>query len=115
MVSIFSSAPFFPKYVKQLTPEDQTPNLHHLHGNKKLWPFFEKALGAIDGSHIHVTPPNHLRIACINRKGYTSQNCIFCCSFNLLFTYVLTGWEGSASDARVYQNAIDTDLVIPEG
>ena len=31
------------------------------------------------------------------------------------FTYTLTGWEGSATDARVYDDAITSDLHIPEG
>lgn len=31
----------------------------------------------------------------------------------MLFTYALTGWEGSASDSRIWQNA--TGLHIPDG
>ena len=31
------------------------------------------------------------------------------------FTYTLTGWEGSATDARVYDDAITSDLHIPKG
>ncbi|XP_052732389.1 uncharacterized protein LOC128196196 [Vigna angularis] len=33
------------------------------------------------------------------------------------FTYVLAGWEGTASDSRILKNALDRDdpLVIPEG
>ncbi|KIL55799.1 hypothetical protein M378DRAFT_90297 [Amanita muscaria Koide BX008] len=27
----------------------------------------------------------------------------------------VTGWEGSAADARVYHDAIQSDLIIPEG
>lgn len=37
------------------------------------------------------------------------------CDFDLNFTYALTGWEGSATDARVYQDAITTDLHVPDG
>jgi hypothetical protein len=44
-----------------------------------------------------------------------SQNCLFGCKFDLTFAYALTGWEGSATDARVYEDAQMTDLVIPEG
>ena len=29
--------------------------------------------------------------------------------------YTLTGWEGSATDARVYNDAATTDLHIPAG
>ena len=31
------------------------------------------------------------------------------------FTYVLPGWEGSASDSRVYEYAREHDLDIPPG
>jgi len=37
------------------------------------------------------------------------------CDFNLKFTYSLTGWEGSAADAHVYDDAISSDLRIPPG
>lgn len=55
MVHIFSSQPFYTKYICQPTSYDQSS--HPLYHNKKLWPFFQHALGAIDGSHIHCSPP----------------------------------------------------------
>src|SRR5271155_707686 len=112
MVQIFSSQPFYSKYIHQPS-SNQSPHL--LCHNKKLWPFFQHALGAIDGSHIHFSPPVFCQAAYRNRKGFLSQNCLFACSFNLMFTYALTGWEGSAADARVYHDAVNSDLVIPEG
>ena len=72
-------------------------------------------IGALDGSHIHAAPPAKYRGAFQNRKGFVSQNCLFACSFNLQFTYSLTGWEGSATDARVYQDAREKDLHIEKG
>jgi hypothetical protein len=42
-----------------------------------------------------------------------SQNVLAACSFK--FVYVLSGWEGSASDSLVYQDARATDFQIPEG
>ena len=113
MVKIFSSQPFYSKYIQQPSYDDQSS--HPLYHNKKLWPFFQHALGAIDGSHIHFSPPVFSQAAYRNRKGFLSQNCLFACSFNLMFTYALTGWEGSAADARVYHDAVNTDLVIPAG
>ena len=35
------------------------------------------------------------------RKGIPTVNVLAVCDFNLQFTYVLTGWEGSAHDARI--------------
>ena len=35
------------------------------------------------------------------RKDGTTQNVLTAISFDLKFTYVLAGWEGSAHDSRV--------------
>lgn len=83
--------------------------------NPKFFPFFKDCLGALDGSHIHCAPPANERLAYRNRKGFLSQNCLFACSFDFKFIYVHTGWEGSATDARIYEDARSTDLNIPEG
>ena len=39
------------------------------------------------------------------------------CDFDMRFTYVLPGWEGTASDSRIIKNALvrDDKLVIPKG
>ena len=68
MVHIFSTPPFYTKYVKQVTPHD--PPALYLQDNSKLWPYFERALGAIDGSHIHLATPLFLHESCQNRKGF---------------------------------------------
>jgi hypothetical protein len=80
-----------------------------------MWPFFQHALGAIDGCHIPFYPPASERELYRNRKGFYSQNDLFCCTFSLHFTYSLTGWEGSSSDARVFEDAMTSDLVVPSG
>jgi hypothetical protein len=36
-------------------------------------------------------------------------------SKDVSFVYCLPGWEGSASDARVYEDARAKDFAIPEG
>lgn len=113
MLIIFSSPPFYTKYVRLPTEFDPTPP--QIRNEPKFWPFFKNAIGAIDGSHINSAPPASERPLCRNRKGFVSQNCLFCCNFGLQFVYSLTGWEGSATDARVYEDARDHDLQIPDG
>ncbi|KAJ3727452.1 hypothetical protein C8R42DRAFT_550407, partial [Lentinula raphanica] len=49
-----SSDPFYSHFVVLPTNEDP-PNMT-LASNPKLWPFFEDAVGAIDGTHIHCCP-----------------------------------------------------------
>lgn len=77
--------------------------------------YFHGALGALDGSHIACSPPKNLRAIYRNRKGFLSQNCLFVCNFSFEFVYTLTGIEGSATDARVWEIGIeDRGLSVPE-
>jgi DDE superfamily endonuclease len=118
MLFFFSSPPFYTTYVHQPTAEDPCP--HKIQSDTKFYPFFKDTVGAIDGSHIsssHISSvlPAENCGSFRNRKGGVSQNCLFTCSFDMLFNYVLTGWEGSASDARVYEDAQANGLNIPKG
>lgn len=112
MAVLFSSDPFYSTYV-------HLPAANTIHSkiqeNPRFWPYFKDAIGAIDGSHIPAAPPASERSAYRNRKGFLSQNCLFVCDFDIFFTYALTGWEGSATDARVYQDARAHNLIIPTG
>src|SRR5882757_405952 len=113
MLCVFSSYPFYTKYVQLPTADDLvSPKIRN---NPKFWPYFKDALGALDGSHIHSSPPANQHTSYRNRKGFVSQNCLFGCSFDLQFVFAYTGWEGSATDARVYESAILDGLDIPEG
>ena len=51
------------------------------------------------------------------RKNYPTQNVLAVVDFDLKFTYVLAGWEGSAHDATILADALERDdgLRVPEG
>jgi hypothetical protein len=102
-----SSPPFYTKYV--YLPSDTTPIPDEIQNNTKFYPFFEGALGAIDGTHINCCPSVAKQQSAWNRKGGVTQNCLACCTFNLHFRYVLSG---SAADASVYNDACQTDLTV---
>jgi DDE superfamily endonuclease len=107
-----SSAPFYTRYV--FLPSDITPIPDEIRNNSKFYPFFAGALGAIDGTHIRCCPSVPERQSARNRKGGVSQNCLACCSFDLRFQYILSGWDGSAADASVYNDARQSDLPIAD-
>lgn len=44
--------------------------------------------------------------AFIGRKGYATQNILAIVDFNMCFTFVLAGWEGSAHDNRIFGEAL---------
>ena len=67
--------------------------------------YFSDIRGAIDGTHIQAHVPSHQQGPYRNRKGTISQNVLAGCSLDMYFFYVCPGWEGSANDARVLENA----------
>lgn len=80
-----------------------------------LYPYFKDAIGALDGTHIPAKVPAQDVARFRNRKGEVSQNILGICTFSLLFTGLVPGWEGSAHDGRVLQWAFDNGFHIPEG
>ncbi|KAG6467173.1 hypothetical protein ZIOFF_075008 [Zingiber officinale] len=63
-------------------------------------------IGAIDDTHIQASIPCHLRVPFIGKKGSLTQNVMVACDFDMCFTFVLHGWEGSAYDTRIFYSAI---------
>jgi hypothetical protein len=111
ILNMLVSAAFYPRFVK--LPLMQTPP--EIKDNSKLYPFFRNCLGAIDGSHIGAHVPEEDIARYRNRKGVVSQNVLAACSFDMRFTYILSGWEGSAADGLVLSDARETDFHIPDG
>ncbi|XP_052622595.1 uncharacterized protein LOC111896182 [Lactuca sativa] len=85
--------------------------------SRRFYPFFKACIGAIDGTHVRVHMPNRDAPRYRGRKGYPTINVLAACTFDLKFTYVLTGWEGTASDSKIIKNAFTRDdkLLIPSG
>ncbi|KAG7537370.1 Harbinger transposase-derived nuclease domain, partial [Arabidopsis suecica] len=84
----------------------------------RYYPYFKDCVGAIDGTHIHAMVPASNAPSYRNRKGYTSQNVLAACNFDLEFIYVLSGWEGTAHDSKVFSDALTrskSKLPVPEG
>lgn len=61
--------------------------------------------------------PTKVSAAFRGRKGTTTQNVMAAVDFDLKFTYVLAGWEGSAHDALILADALERDdgLRVPQG
>jgi hypothetical protein len=74
-------------------------------------------VGAIHGTHIHTRVPKHMQAAFRGRKHCTTQNVLAVVDFDLKFTYVLAGWEGSAYDALILADTLDmaNGLTVPQG
>lgn len=83
------------------------PNQVHptILNNPRFFPFFKNCLGAIDGTHIPISISSDRAAPSRNRKGTLSINVMVACNFDLNVTFVSSGWEGSATDARVLRSA----------
>jgi hypothetical protein len=79
----------------------------------RFWPYFSGCIGAIDGSHIPAAVPSLKQAAWRNHKGFISQNILAVCNFDMEFTYVLAGWEGTAHDVRVFNSAREQGFEAP--
>jgi hypothetical protein len=72
----------------------------------RFWPYFKGAIGIIDGSHVKVVVPVDEVVNHTCRHGYTSQNVLAICDFDMRFTFVVAGWPGAAHDTRILNHAL---------
>ncbi|KAF0748085.1 hypothetical protein AaE_007474 [Aphanomyces astaci] len=77
------------------------PNILH---SRKFFPFFSNCRMAMDGTHIPVAVPSSMVARFQSRKGVT-MNVLAACDFDLKFTFVLAGWEGTAGDGKMFEAA----------
>ena len=103
---------FYRKYVRFL-PLDQVPLA--IRNDPKLYPYFKDCCGAIDGSQFNSWVQDEATVRCHNWKGFISQNVLAICDWDLQFLYILSGWEGSATDSRIFEYAAQKDLHLPCG
>lgn len=90
MVSVFSSSPFYMKYI--------TSNLGKFHWRFGTIPSFSHIsviqLAPLVAATYPSPPPSHLHSGFQNHKGFLSQNRLFVCNFNLNFIYCTWVWDG---------------------
>ncbi|KAE8252964.1 hypothetical protein A4X06_0g1800 [Tilletia controversa] len=96
-------------------PPADAPVSDRIQDDPKVKAAFKDVIGALDGTHLPAHPPAAERSRFRDRKGNVSFNVMAGCSFDLLFQFVIAGWEGSASDSCVLGKALATTLKIPQG
>ncbi|KAL2247287.1 UNVERIFIED_CONTAM: hypothetical protein Sindi_2581000 [Sesamum indicum] len=93
------------------------PNFNVIHprilNNIHFFLYFKDCIGTIDGTLIPASVPVSRQNAYRSRHGDISKNVMVVCDFDLMFTYVMAGWEGSANDARVFMDCLNNDLNFP--
>lgn len=95
-------------------PPAATPS--SLRNDSKYWPFFEKCIGALDGTFIPIWVTQADQSPWRDRKKHISQNVLAVCDFDLKYTHVFAGMEGSAPDSTVLNHVLSAGMFpIPEG
>ncbi|XP_059629816.1 uncharacterized protein LOC132272739 [Cornus florida] len=103
------------QFLKQPNGLDVLPEILN---NDRFHPYFKNCIGAIDGTHVHVRVSNEDAPRYRGKKNYPTINVLAVCSFDMKFTYVLPGWEGTASNSRVLASALERNgdkLKLPQG
>jgi hypothetical protein len=77
----------------------------------RSWPHFRDCIGPIDSTNIKENVPTSEKPKYIGRHGYTSQNVMGICDFDMWFIFVVTSWPGSVHDTRVL---LDTQLTYKD-
>ena len=75
--------------------------------DSRYWPYFKGCIGAIDGTHIPAIPPANDQIRFIGRKGVPTHNVMVVCNFDMLFTFIVVGWPGTAHDSRILSTVLE--------
>ncbi|KAK5836871.1 hypothetical protein PVK06_012675 [Gossypium arboreum] len=84
-------------------PDGSIPS--EIRNNPRFYPYFKDCIGALDGTHVRASVPLNIQGRFRSRKGGTTQNVLAAITFDLKFSYVLAGWEGSAHDSRILSDA----------
>ncbi len=75
-----------------IKPRDPTFSTEHEKVKEaRFLPHFKGAIGAIDGSHVPVIVPVEEVVNHTCRHGYTSQNVLAICDFDMRFTFAVAG------------------------
>ena len=60
----------------------------------------------MDGTHVPAHPPPKEQMAYTNRHNQATQNVLAICDFDMRFSYIYVGWEGSAHDTHILDGAL---------
>ena len=112
LLNILTSSEVYGTYVR--LPTGETPISTKITCSNILHAF-KDCVVSLDGMHILAHVPEEKRGAYRNRKAQHSHNVLAACDMDMKFIYVLSGWEGSAIDSRVFEDTHSTNFTVPEG
>jgi hypothetical protein len=108
------SKPIYTSHIKSAT--ESIPIHPKIQYSWQYNKYFNDCIGAVDGTHIPISPPYEKREPWRDRDGNLTQNVLAVCNFNMEFTDLLCGWSGSTADSTLWIKAVRAGAVsIPKG
>jgi hypothetical protein len=74
-----------------------------------VWKLLQDCIDAINGTHIKAQISTEHQRLFRGRKNECTHNIMAICDFDMLFTFVYIGWEGTANDDRIFKDTVTTD------
>ena len=105
MVDILSSPPFYTNHV--ILPNSNNPVPPEIRQNPKFWPYFQGALGAIDGSHINFAAPASLRDIYRNRNHRIASLLA-----HLVFNFAMLSLDGKALPLMLVYGTMPLTMIL---
>ena len=86
--------------------------------DERFWPYFKGAIVAIDVSHVPMVVPAEDMVNYTCCHGYTSQNVLAVCDFDMRFIFIVASSPGSTHGTRILNHVLEifsSFLMPPKG
>lgn len=99
----------------KIKPTRRQDDTHPYLDRREMYkPFKGKCIGAIDGTHVMCKCSEEYQKTFFSRKGYTTQNIIAACDFDLTFVFASAGYDGSIHDYTIFRRtALNNECPFP--
>ncbi|GAV83223.1 LOW QUALITY PROTEIN: DDE_4 domain-containing protein, partial [Cephalotus follicularis] len=90
-------------------------DIHEKIVNSKYMAHFKNSICVVDGVHVTASLPYEQQVPYIGRKGIPTQNIMAVCDFDMQFTFVYAGWQGTAHDTWIFYSTLrNLELNFPK-
>ncbi|XP_028108003.1 uncharacterized protein LOC114306876 [Camellia sinensis] len=89
-----------------IKPRNQDDILAKILNDRRFFPWFKDCVDVIDGTLVDAWVPVSRQNTFRGQKSTVSQNVLAACDFDMLFTFINSGWEGSAHDNIILVDSI---------
>ncbi|KAL7183926.1 hypothetical protein ACSBR2_026157 [Camellia fascicularis] len=89
-----------------IKPRNQSEIPAKILNDRRIYPWFKDCVGAIDDTLVDAWVPASRQNTFRGHKATIAQNVLAACNFDMLFTFINFGWEGSAHDDAILVDSL---------